>query len=322
MQDSDPVVLFATAQLSSNSGATPNAIALSNPHGLPMEISEIRFSLYPLGTPSNHTFTQLPGSAIGVGMMLGSVQIVDNNVPLSTFAGMARGEAINRVIVSNSGSPGNPTEYVYWWRPKYPIFVPAGATLVPTFTNLGQSHLNVQVNVMYSARVYGNPNYKPRRQMMPWVGSYNSASFDVLNPTTASTDESTEVDLVNPFNVPLEVERIVGRRAMLGLSTNIAGLTDTVVTENENPAQAYNQTTVIIKSSRGDDITRDPTLFGTLFTDSVGEWNLGGGWSMQPSEYYKVYLAHAAFEAIGGNEDRVIGRVQFFVTLTGYREIP
>ncbi len=320
---SDPLIFTAKAIVNTGAGGSVNTAALANPHGMPMELLEARFRVIPLNDAAD-SFAELTGQSIGIKMDMGAIPIVDSGVPISQFGSFRD--------TSEHGSPQFvPTlvrtiakPAVYYWRLKYPLYIPSGSVLVPAFEHLGQNPFPVEVEVIYICRTVPEGQKIPSRLMVPWVGSYNSKSFDQLTDTLAGSDQASELDLLNPFKVPLEITKLTGRATLV-----------TVASGGDSPGQniAYEEkllfrsrlATVRIRSSRGDDVVRTPTPFNGLFPLGWREWGVAGQWLMRPGEFYKVRIDVATMDqdtAADDNESQLEpGRVQFSMGLIGYRSV-
>jgi len=317
---SDPLIFTAQTVVNTGAGGSVNTAALANPHGMPMELLEVRFRVFPANDLSD-TFNRVTGQAIGVKMDMGNIPIVDSAVPISQF-GSFRDSSENGseqfALANDLSVLATPT--VYYWRLKYPLYVPAGAVVVPSFEHLGQNPFPVNVEVVYICRTVPEGQRIPSRVMVPWVGSYNSKSFTQLTDEPGSSDQSSELDLLNPFRVPLEITKLTGRCTLVAYTPEL----------NQNAAleeiMQYRSrlATVRIRSSRGDDVVRTPTPFNGLFPYGWRAWDIAGNWLMRPGEFYKVRIdvAPVDYETIPFPESTVNpGRVQFSMGLIGYRSI-
>lgn len=327
---SDPIILSAQAHLEPGSSAGVNAAALKNPHDLPMELLWVRFSVYPDVPPiqGQTILCSVIGNVIGVKMDLGKVPVVDAGMPISCF-GTERDDwdSDNMFVTYSVPTPAPATAVtvrhnIYTWRLKHPLLIPAGATLVPVFQHYGQVPFPVFVRVTYMCRSLERAP-KGKTRWVPWVTSWRSKGFDVTNDLleTVRYDESSELDIVNPFDVPVAVARLTGRQLLLSPTNNYQS------GEIElNPA--FGSSTVFaelgddfcylaMKSSSGDEVVKNYTRFGALFPLNLKVWDLPGGWHMAPGEYLKIQLKYGPVDHQVQNP----GRVQFAVGSVGYRRI-
>jgi hypothetical protein len=312
----DPLVLSAETTIQPGADSAPNTTALKNPHGLPMELLAVRFSLY---VNQNFVpFGSVTGGAVGVKMDLGSIALVDSAVPLSCFSSLRDSVDPNgqsKIITSGEDDTLASAESFYDWRLKYPLYVPANATVVPTFTHFGQVPYPLTVRVTYFCRTFRKGAPKPTKYMVPWVTSYNSKVFDMLSGAPATTDESNEQRLVNNFGVPVEVTRMVGRFTFMQNTSPLAE--PALNNEFSDRLDISRLIKLRISTSRGDELARDQTIFDGLFPADWCAWDFPEGWYMEPTEYWKILLNRAAVDFVPAN----IGRIQVFVGLVGYREV-
>lgn len=314
----DSLLLYANCVVQPGSGVGPNVAGLMNPHGLPMELLEVRWRLYPNNTVGNQ-FARLTGMGIGVKMDIGDIPLVDADVPMNAF-GNSRDDA--DLTSDNTAIYPNPNDtsvtanpYSYRWRLKHPLFVPPGCVVTPVYSHLGQNHFPVTVDTVYIARTLPTSFQPPAAVRVPWAGSYNSISFDNFASQAAGRDFSSELDIVNPFRQPLELSRLTGRAsAVFNGSTvpvNFEDFTD----------HRFKLCKLRIRSRSGDEIARTKTPFNGLFPYTWRAWDIPGGWVMPPQEFYKVQLT--VDQAIAtAPSDAQLGTVQFSVAAIGYRQLP
>lgn len=313
---SDPIILYATTTLTPGSASAPNTDALANPDGLDMELLEVRITLtaQPDGTNLESFADEVAGLGIGLKMDMGTIAIVDADTPVSLF-GSARDADDTRAnfVYTNTANPNQnqiATPATYSWRLKYPLLIPGGAVAIPVFTHLGQIISAVTIDVMYFCRQRPAGQRRPDKVKVPWCGSYNSVSFDVLNGQPGATDFSSESDLYNPFDVPLEI-------AKLGGSCVIGGGNGELL--EWYGAHRFSLTTLRIRSRRGNELVRVKTAFDSLFPVGWRVWDIPGGWHMTPGEFYKVQLTVAP---VTYDTTQSPGPVQFAISQVGYRDVP
>lgn len=312
----DPIILTAAATIAPTADASPNLASLTNPYGLPMELLEARISVYPInGTTSG--YTNIPGLGLSVKADLGKIAVIDSGVPIS---GMSNYRDVvdplaQSTILLTPATVSVMSVETYTWRLKYPLFIPGGTTLNLTFTNKAIVPYDARVVVTYHCRVMKR-GYKPKRLMVPWVCSFDSKAFNVAPSEGVDGDESSEMDLVNPFGVPLEISRMIGGYANIlagvGVGFNLAS-------EASSPAQPREFTYVNMRSSQGDDLVFTQTPFEALWPSAWRAWDLPDGTQLEPGEWLKLQLTRTALDY--SPTAASIGRVLFSVTMTGYREI-
>jgi len=315
---SDPIILYGQTSVTPGSGSAPNTDALSNPDNLDMELLEVRWRIYANPTPTKLVSSLVAGMAIGVKFDLGSLAVVDADVPLSSF-GTARdidepGFGTNLIYPDPTNVNITTTPYSYRWRLKYPLLIPGGAVLTPVYSHLSQTPFPVTIDTMYLCRQRPPGQRRPDKVKVPWVGSYNSTPFDNLAGQAAGQDFSSESDLYNPFDVPLEVSRLAGSCVLV---ETILGVTQVIEWNGEHRFQLGQ---LRARSKRGNELARASTPFNTLFPIEWRVWDIPQGWHLMPGEYYKTQLNVAAVSYTPATNQT--GSVQFMVAMTGFREVP
>lgn len=311
----DAIVLYGSATVSPGAASGPNTAALANPHGLPMEINEVRVRIYPLNVNSTD-FGTLTGLSVAMKFDMGAIAISDAHVPVSVTSNFREFLNLSGALIPQSDPNVVSTPAAYQWRLKYPLFVPTGAVLTPVFTHLGQNSFPVVVDVMYFGRNLP-PDYKPPPQVMiPWLSAWNSKSYDNVANTSASGETSSELDIINPYSTPLEIARLTGDATLISASPG----TQTASIDQED--HVFRLATLTIRGSRGDEIVRSPTVWNTLFPTDWFAWDIPGGWILRPGEFYKVTLRVAAVDYTPApDSDAGVGRVQYSIGAVGYRPI-
>jgi hypothetical protein len=316
---SDPLVLSASGVIEANGGSSLNAAALANPHGLAMEVCEIRWRLAPKSPTQNDQF-QATGQSIAMKLDLGQAAIVGEQVPVGLFGSFRdSSEFAAEIYGLDLQSPTvtvQPTSY--FWRPEYPIFVPANQILTPSFEHMGQIGLPYQLDLVYIGRTLP-PDYKPGSIMLPWISAWNFQSFQQISGGLGGTGISSELTLNNPFGVPMKISKLTGRCSLINAS-NPGATTFTNYATEELFQFRQRLSALRIRSSKGEDVVRTQTPFDGLFPYGWREWDIEGQWIMRPGEFYKARLDV-------GNVDFTVdqafnGRVQFSVGLVGCRKVP
>lgn len=314
MNIGDPLVLYSRAVVGPSGTGAPEAAALMNPHGEPMEILEVRFRVQPQvpSTAQADDYKDVLGMGIGVKMDLGNVPVVNGDTPLSVFGTMRDTYEVTPPQSETTGRLVFP--FTYGWRLQHPLFVSPGGLLRPTFSHLGQNSYPVIVDTAYFCR---RVESKPDRVKVPWVSRFLSKSFDFVEGAVANSDRSATLDLVNPFPIPLTISRLSGRLSFLG---NTAGAEAQTAFAYEEPSVfRQNLMTVRIRSSRGMDVVRTAAPFDGLFPFNWRAWDIPGSWQLRPAEFYSVYLNTAAVP--GTFVPEMTGRVQASIGMIGHREL-
>jgi hypothetical protein len=211
-----------------------------------MWIDEIRFNF----TSASVIF---PPQARGVrcSLLLGRTPLTRDYVSIDAF-----GMVLTRRTPLNT------------WRLPKPLYIAADEFLAPRFWNTsGQTHT---IEIVYACRSIGSNEPRPKSIYVPWVAAYHAPSVDTPG-AGFSIHQSTEADIVNPFNEPVHVQRFIGSYfAADGLSL---------------PGQNfYNRTLVRAVDADGMVMVKDSTDFSTLFHFPTQVW--GANTVLKPKGFY------------------------------------
>lgn len=313
-----PLSLTATATVASNSSAGVNSIALKNPMGQPMEILEVRFQLNTIGYPGSNLSTIL-GGMIYCKMDLGEHEITNGFVPTWCFG---KWESPLEAFVAVTQLPAEQV-YIYqtyiWKLPK-PLYVPAGSVLIPTFQHTGLFQNTVEISVTYNCRSFPVGTPPPEKLSLPYVAAYTSKTFE---RSETETDESTETDLVNPFSVPLHIQRFVGRLQVFQSNVSVAQETPPTTTAAGSGRVAdaptsYENWQIKMVDMLGRPIVQDFTPFRMVFDAQSRSWEMDNGAVMDPNSYIIAYCRKAAGTGVieGGPYFS-----QAFISVVGWRDL-
>lgn len=284
--DFTPIHVYANASLQANSQVAVNAQALQNPLGGPMEIHEIRFKIT-ADLPESAFAAPDPitgdmGALIAVKLDLGTIELTNGFVPAWAL-GMDEDQYANVQYFENlpSGVIQKNSSYYRWRLPK-PLYVPAGATVVPQFQHRGFSTVPVQIGIGYSGRALPANAPPPQTNFVPWVTSYFSKAF-VLSDTATDFDTSSNTDIFNKWDQPVQLQRLGIHCPMVDLAAgswyewtvNVGSMFD------------YIQTRIV--DSGGLPVVRKYTPIGQLVNPSNRTWEMSGA-IMPPGSFWNVFL--------------------------------
>jgi hypothetical protein len=314
----DPIFLTASTPLPSNSQGGVNAQALKNPLGTPMEIMEIRWQVFGSVGSGVLPATLIPiGGAIGCKLVLGNIELTNGFIPLWLFG------RCDNVFADDSKINGvlgvfNTNYYCEMvWRLPQPLFVPAGAVLQPTFQHYGYGALPMTVTISYCARSLKANASPPALMPVPWVSKYISKSMDYA---FVDNDTSQETDIINPYDVPVHLQRMTGRVVTqmydtLGLITRFTD-SDALNTNVIAPGFDEPNITVRIVDSAGNPIVRNATRIRQVFHNTTRSWEMSAGTTMPPNSFYNVVLAQVA----GAAGALIVTQRQVHIAAVGWRE--
>ncbi len=182
--------------------------------------------------------------------------------------------------------------HTYRWVLPKPLYVPAGEALVPTFSRESDSHTDdIDITISYAGHVV-------ERIPRPVVVDVPFVANVIGTGGTVSAWEGVAAGLGNPFNVPLQIQRLIGRIRTPNLTTKYL---DSVVSSGSGGAQAAapldggyltddGSAGVLtrIRDSVGVDLVKDPIPFDALFSGKSRMWPFER--TLARREYLSVYF--------------------------------
>ncbi len=300
----EPLLLSASGTIAPNTGGTIPTLALANPDHKPMLLDELRFQVTLGGRAC--------GGVVKCSLKLGEIPLTGGFIPLWGF-GKAEDLLQERFVAAGTVNAGV-AEYV--WRLSRPLFIPGNLALVPQFFASPYLGRPVSVKVSFVGRQLPAMT-TPRILEIPYIASYESKQF-VLGDGSVQTDSSAEDQLLNPFNVPLQIERFVGRYMHFNPEIVIQGATgvveeifDLVGVDTMDALLAIRMT-----NSLGDPIVRINTPFRAVFDPLTRSWEIPH--EMAPLAYYKAYLTTGGPVMDTGYTSTQFGIAQ--ISMVGYRD--
>lgn len=340
-QHERPIVLRSETLVQAGSDEEISAAALTNSTGEPMEIHEFVFSV----RPSNAIIST--GSAVAEGgnfptggMFAIGLSVKDDSdfgyaitngvVPLWNF-GPAR--QLGEESIAQAPFDDTALFYLvstYTFKLDHPMFVPAGAKIVPSVKSLGANVSDAVVGISAIGSAY--PNTPPSRPTykVPWVCSFNSKQFAFND---YGEDVSNGNQLYNPFtDRPVHVQRFVGRinayasYSVFGLRQTL--LNDSILYSNANTGvgptavsnvlllSAYSQLlSVRMRDSIGNPLVRGKTLFRNVFESQTRTWECPH--ILPPRQFHRVDI----FKAATAEVIEIVSKVNVSVSSIGWREV-
>lgn len=299
-----PIHLSGSVLLRSGASGTVPTAALKNPMGQDMEILEIKWEVSSVLQGGSGNQNTILGGSIWCDLVMGGVKLTNGAIPIWNF-----GRAENLDGEENAGVVANGTDYTYGsysWKLPRPLFVPAGAVVLPNFSHLGFIPDPINVRIGYSARTVFT---KPKRLYIPWVAKYATKAFNPIS--AADTDQSSELDLVNPFLEKVYLQRFVGRTQRVRQS-EAAG---------EDAPQSFGSQFLLLrmKDSYGRPLIRTYTPFRSVFAAPTRSWEMDNGAWLDPESFYTVTIRKDVTSLDAGTDTGAVG--QAFVSLVGWREV-
>lgn len=295
-----------------SSGAGVNVKALRNPGPGAIEIFGIKFRL--------RSSQPITGALVGCRLDLGDFQLTNGFVPLYAFG---RAENLLAEQTSDGASPPAACYTEYICRLSRPIYVPLGAVVRPQLQHKGLTSATVDVHISMFGRMLPEDAPLPDRLLLPYWAAYVSKTFQA---GTVDSDASTESDLANPFDVPLRMERFVGRISMFsGAALTFAA---SMIELENNPfgfssgsfptfGDIPTQISCSIIDSNGYPVVKRLTPFRLVFDAETRSWPVTH--ELPAGGYYLINMANAAW--ISGNPFTSAVFVQPCISMLGWREV-
>ncbi len=301
---SNPIHLIAQTTVQSGGSSGVNQEALRNPLDLPMEILEIKFQIRAVTSLPQTTNTPvLTGASIAAEFALDSIPLTAGFVPLWCFGKSLRVDLAEVQPFEITNGPNFHGHYR--WRLSSPLFIAPGQVLTPKFAHLGDTPAALKVIVSYSGRTLPK-GYQPKKTLtVPYAAYYASKVFNGFNG--ADTDTSKETDLRNPFDIPIRVERLVGR-------INSKNTTSLGTVFTDQPDFGADLLTTRIYSSAGEPLVPAFSIFQLVFNHTTKTWECPH--LMPPRSFYLVELSLAAPVTTNANF-----QMQAFVSMVGSRDL-
>lgn len=249
---------------------------LQNPFRTPMMLDEIRFVVTGDAELTRHY--------LQAKFRIGRIPLTKDYTPIVSFGKSLR--AISTVIS---------------WRLPKPLYVPANEYVIPHIRNTDSMSRTIQV--VYAGRSLGETAPSPKSMFVPWVTSYQAPTASTA-ATDYGTDLSTEADIVNPFDVPLYVQRFIGRY-----------LTASADTTGEAWADYLNNTMIRAVNHEGTILVKDGTPFGNLFDFTTKVWPAG---TILPPKGFFLFEVTRDFTSLTTN----FRATAPIISMVGYREVP
>lgn len=218
--DSTPVVVSADVDIGENENLQFDSQSLSNYFDTPMVIDEMRVQIV---APYEIAIANF-GGAIRLKLSLGRFALSKDYIPVGCFGSTFDGGTIDNSTFQPylfspeslsggfSSSAYTFTGYFRWKLPR-PLVVPVGMPLEAKISRqvdniaaaLGNYPTDVSVNLAYAGRVAKKSLPSGISIPVPYVGLFENQF------TTASVATSDQLDLYNPFQSTLNVQRFVSR---------------------------------------------------------------------------------------------------------------
>jgi hypothetical protein len=217
-----PIVLGATAFKEANTGPgqaayllapggtqTPPMDQLSYAFRKPVLIDEIRFSITGGDIPRANL-----GAFVYVKLSLGQMYLMRDPVPVASLASFMSID--DEEYPGESYGLGINSVSTYRWRLPQPLYIEAGQYLLPVFSRAVNDPFPNETAIIpfisYAGRTVPPQAPRPKVIAVPYVAPFVTP----LNPSGRYV-QSNERHLFNPFDKPLQIQRMTGRHYYYGL---------------------------------------------------------------------------------------------------------
>jgi len=272
-----PLLMSTSFTVAANSVASPSdGFALVPGFDEPLFLDEIRFNYVSAVAGTR------PENDIRVELSLGgSQQFTNGPVPIAALNTSPQPYNLTTgPAVTGLGVLYTPRNGVTFRLPK-PMYLNAtdwSDKLTPRIHN--RTATAITMTVSYACR-RAEKGIQPAENWYPFVTAYTTPTFQLNSASTPFLFESTPTDLVNPFSVPLLVDRLVG---FIGTNSAL-------------PASGYNSRVYVgelincrLLDTNGRPVVRDLTAFNALFNLQNNSWQARG--VLRPHEYYISQISY------------------------------
>lgn len=277
-----PIILRAPAvSLAPNAVLELDPVGLENPFRTPMLVDEIRF----YAEAGSGALQLIPR----VEIKLGREPITHGYMPIRLLA----------KVMNGSMASGNTFLAFSVWKLDKPLYVPPNQRLsirVASVVTSSDASATVLVSCQLAGRSLSSKEPIPKSIWLPYGAFWTTP---VVSNGAIFENQSAESDLVNPFDMPIQVQRFVGyhsaeRTIKYQLATQL--------------------TTVQAVDSFGNILVRDKTPFSHLFCILDRTWTVRA--TLQPKGFY-IFNTIQDYTLAGP----VLGN-QCGIGMVGYREVP
>lgn len=297
-----PILMSDSFLIGVNQKVQPLTDHFQNPFRTPMLIDEIRMSF----DESIEDPTAVDPFSIQLKLALGRDPLTNDFIPMPML-----GKLLN---------PGRQTNdpLIYTWKFPRPLYVPGTELLIPTMFNSpmpGTAGRAAPVRLTYAGRSL-DPNYQqPKTIALPFAAIWKGLAQGIDLGNVPTSDDSTESDLVNPFDRPLYVQRMIGRiRATNSDGVGTAAGTGDALDDLNDSSLAQNSTLIQMTDSLGRQAVRDPTPFSNVFNAIDRAWTINT--MLPPKGFFIVHLDEDYGSSLSDSDF-----AQPMVSMIGYRAV-
>lgn len=239
---------------------------------------------------------------LGLDLKLGRVPLTKDFVPIANFGKALNDDPDPPGILIGQG-PMN-VRGPWTWRLPKPLYIPATEFLIPRIFNnpVYAASQTRTITIAYAGRALDVDERVPDAIDVPYVSYWQTP---IQSAGSATPQQSTEADLVNPFNEPLAVQRFIGRCWANGAQFPGAGVLGFPDVGFSVAVRAANSNGVIM--------VKDPTPFPTVFSLTDRSWTVNS--LLAPKGFFIFYLDFDQF----GEEQ--VDDIAPMISMVGYRKV-
>lgn len=238
-----PFMVSGQVTVASGRTAPCDAGAMSQPYRRPFWIDEIRWGIR---CAPGVSISQLAmGALIKTKLAIGRATVSYDFIPIHNYGVSFQPNGfVEEAVDATFGSATRVGFSDYRWKLPKPLYVPAGMTLMSSFSRDADGFPDATVNLAYAGRYVDGDDKRPKKIAVPFVSAWQ--------PASGSTNaQSSEKDLVNPYDELLYTQKMIGR-AWLYTNANSGVSTSPTFA---SPLTTSSQ--IVIKDSYGNNVVRD-----------------------------------------------------------------
>jgi len=271
-QGVSPVLMSSSCDVLASNSAIPDSGQLTYPFRKAVLIEEIRWTM----RTANGNENQNLGALVSVKMQLGQRYLTRDSVPVWLF-----GTRLSWLDEQHTSALlATPQSFSrYRWRLPEPLYVEAGQVLSSVFSRGADVLSSINVQVTYVGRTVSPDQPRPRVVAIPYVAPFVSTAG-------LTYEQSNEFDLLNPFDIPLRIQRLTGRvLQQTEVTTNVYKIIEVL---SLTPAVAGGGVTILMNDSWGGKMVNDRTGPSDIFDCLRAAWTVDT--MMPPKGIYEARI--------------------------------
>jgi|CXWL01.1.fsa_nt_gi hypothetical protein len=298
-----PILLSSSLDLASGATGIPPLQSLQSPFREAMMIDSVKFLVRGLLPSASPTTGYNFAGMVRTRFKMGRIELSHDFIPVGMYGPAIQDptatgtppEATQATFAEDGGGVTYTLSHFRWILPR-PLYVPAGSVLVPSIQRIlddGFPGTTLTIDVSYSGRRLAQDPL-PKEIDVPYVALF--APPETV-PGVATSASSADINLVNPFLVPLHVQRLMGRIMNRTTSPNLFD-------------QLGGAVQVLMKDSYGQNMVRDFLPWNMVYDVNRRAWTINQ--VLKPKERY--------YASITGMTATATQFSSAFISMIGYRK--